>query len=118
MKTDCSGKRRSDRVRHAERPRLSLLPASVSRRLGRSGGYVRSIRTGTYARPDLEKALVFGVEGGLGTVAQPEPGEDPRDVVLDRALAEVEPAGDLTVGRAGGDQSQDLDLARSHVPGT
>jgi hypothetical protein len=46
----------------------------------------------------------------LGTVAQPELGEDPHHVRLHRRLAEVQRRGNLGIGQSTSDQPQHVDL--------
>jgi len=44
----------------------------------------------------------------LGAVAHPQLAQDVGDVVLDRAFGDVEGSGDLAVGLALGDETQDV----------
>src|SRR5215216_1748863 len=56
------------------------------------------------------QVVADGEERGLGAVAEAGLGEDGRDVVLDGALGQRQPLGDLMVGGAGAEQPQHLDL--------
>ncbi len=60
---------------------------------------------------DSGETVGVGVGGGGGAGADAELGQDVEDVALDRSLADREAIGDLPVGAAGGDQTQDLQLA-------
>ena len=58
-----------------------------------------------------EQTVVAGVEGDLDAVPQPEAAEDARHVVLDRALADHKPRGDLPIRRARRQEAEHLALA-------
>jgi hypothetical protein len=51
----------------------------------------------------FDPAVLGGVEGGLGAVPEPQLPQDVGDVILDRALGDVELLGYLSVGGPGGD---------------
>src|SRR6185437_9610608 len=61
--------------------------------------------------PASQKAVVVGVNRGLGTVAQAQAGQDAGKVVLHRALGQEQARRDLAVRRAARDQAQDVGLA-------
>src|SRR3954463_3029153 len=63
----------------------------------------------------LDQSGLVGDDDGLDAVAQAELLEDPRDVRLDRRLAEEELPRDLGVRAAAGEQAQDVDLARRQL---
>ena len=52
-----------------------------------------------------DEALADGVEDGLGAVADVDLPVDAQDVVVHRPLADPEAAGDLPVGRSGGEHA-------------
>lgn len=56
---------------------------------------------------------VAGPDDGLGPVVDLELGEDAADVVADGLVRDGQPPGDLPVVEPGGDQVEDLQLARS-----
>src|SRR5687768_12693708 len=58
------------------------------------------------------QSIVAGVTGRLGAVGQAGLREDVTDVTLHGVDADDEVFGNLRVGTSGGDQAQDLDLAR------
>src|SRR6266571_3869836 len=60
---------------------------------------------------DFDEALSHRVEDGLGSIVDVELLVHIADVVPDRLIADIEPAGDLRIGLADGDQLQNLDLA-------
>ena len=63
----------------------------------------------------LNKASVIGGNDSLNAVSDAELAEHRRDMCLDRGLAEVELAGEFGVGKAAGDQAEDLPLALGEV---
>ena len=57
-----------------------------------------------------DEASLIGEDHRLDPVAQAELGQDPADVGLDRAFAEIEPGGDAPVGQAARDEPEHLAL--------
>src|SRR5207247_2635637 len=132
--------RRGSRSWARARARAGACPAGPRRRSGRgrrrgartrrrsaspgAGTGARSTRSprpprqsGERAAPSLSWPLLAEAElhreqCRLGAVVHPELPEDARDVVLDRLLADEEPLPDLPVRLAGGEELQDLLLAR------
>src|SRR5882724_1058875 len=86
-------------------------PASAARRLlclGLvRGKYAASMRLAGYDQPAL-----VGDDHQLGPVPGIQLGQDPRYVRLAGQRADEQPGGDLGVGKAGGDQREDLQLPR------
>ncbi len=70
------------------------------------GRPARALRIDSVTR--LNEAGLIGVNDGLYTIAHTEFGEDAGDVGLDGTFGEVEVCSDLSVGHAGGDESQHL----------
>ena len=75
--------------------------------------YIRRMYAGQLP-PGHDQPALVGDHHQLGPVARRQLGEDPADVRLGGGRAEAQPAGDLGVGQALGDQRQHLD-ARAAV---
>src|SRR6185503_14279905 len=81
-------------------------------------GRDRELRHDALARAELsllEQPAVVDVERGLRAVGELELAEDVRDVRLHRALGDAELRADLLVRATGGDELQDLALARGEI---
>src|SRR5207249_6523561 len=63
----------------------------------------------------LDEAAANRQQGGLGAVTDPQLLQDVADVRLDRLLRKRQPAGDLLVGKALGQQTQHIAFARREV---
>jgi peptidoglycan/LPS O-acetylase OafA/YrhL len=66
-------------------------------------------------RPSRDETVLIGENHGLHPVAQPELGQHPGDVSLDRGLGDGQRRGYLRVGQAGGQQPENLDLPRGQL---
>jgi hypothetical protein len=60
----------------------------------------------------VDEAEIYGLDGGLGTVGDPEFGDQALETFLDGGEAEVQLLGDLAVGLARGQQPKHLELTR------
>ncbi len=87
-------------------PLVQLMLPAVHRRARGADPRVDARRSGSVGQP-----AAVGQHDRLQPVADPELHQDPGDVRLHGALADVEPAGDLGVGAAVGHQPEHLPLA-------
>src|SRR5947209_3967967 len=76
------------------------------RRSAAAPGYQACIRVPV--PPCLPEVMVTSIDGGLRSVAQTESSQNVGDVALDCRFAYEQRFGDLTVGRSGAHQPQDL----------
>ena len=72
---------------------------------------MRGFKVGASVVAEAAEAGFAGADYGLGTVCDPELGEDVGDMVADGFGAKVEAGGDVAVAPAFGDELQDLAFA-------